>query len=283
MSEERYYTLDDPEHGVTHEQLGTLSPEEQREYMLAWFHRMFEDPANETPYQSSEGGYLYIWGGPYDARDQIESQFHDVASQELMDEVIDEVESNGISDWAPGPGHPDHLRAAEDYYESQEELARFKEAIEQLEAGAMPVFGSAVELKLRTELTGSASEVLELLNSQQPEHGGMGHNRPPIDDGEYALPVDVEAEIREATKAIATEASKANPDALVIAKASNSLTKLKDWGKGKADAAADEFAKHFGKAAGTTAGASFIALLATSLAKLLGLSWDWLLAILPAL
>ena len=31
----------------------------------------FEDPANETPYESSEGGYIYIWGGPYDALEQL--------------------------------------------------------------------------------------------------------------------------------------------------------------------------------------------------------------------
>lgn len=40
-----------------------LSEEEQIDTMVGWFNRMFEDPANSTPYQSAEGGYLYIWGG----------------------------------------------------------------------------------------------------------------------------------------------------------------------------------------------------------------------------
>ena len=33
-------------------------------YLVDWFHYFYEDPANETPYNGREGGYLYIKGGP---------------------------------------------------------------------------------------------------------------------------------------------------------------------------------------------------------------------------
>ena len=45
-----------------------LDREARIEAMVEWFGDNFEDPAQETPYESAEGGYIYIWGGPYDAR-----------------------------------------------------------------------------------------------------------------------------------------------------------------------------------------------------------------------
>jgi hypothetical protein len=43
------------------------SKEDQMELMEEWFRKHFEDPAERTPYESAEGGYIYIWGGPFDA------------------------------------------------------------------------------------------------------------------------------------------------------------------------------------------------------------------------
>lgn len=51
--------------------LEDLSEEEQVEIMRAWFFENFEDPAHRTPYESREGGYIYIWGGPYDAHEEL--------------------------------------------------------------------------------------------------------------------------------------------------------------------------------------------------------------------
>jgi len=33
--------------------------------MADWFLANFENPAECTPYESAEGGYQWIWGGPY--------------------------------------------------------------------------------------------------------------------------------------------------------------------------------------------------------------------------
>lgn len=59
----------------------------------AWFFSNFEDPVNNCPYESGEGGYQYIWGGPYDAREEIEAEFGEVVPQAVIDEVVDELES----------------------------------------------------------------------------------------------------------------------------------------------------------------------------------------------
>lgn len=76
------------------------SLEDQVEAMETWFRENFEDPAQSTPYESAEGGYQWIWGGPYDAREQLESQFGGVYSDEAINELADKL--NGECwEWAP--------------------------------------------------------------------------------------------------------------------------------------------------------------------------------------
>ena len=74
----RYFSENDLETGVTASQLKRLSKVRQHEYALNWFSQYYEDPANQTPYESAEGGYQFIWGGPYDSRDELESEFSGV-------------------------------------------------------------------------------------------------------------------------------------------------------------------------------------------------------------
>lgn len=35
--------------------------------MVSWFQERYKDPANGVPFNSAEGGYQYVHGGPYDA------------------------------------------------------------------------------------------------------------------------------------------------------------------------------------------------------------------------
>ncbi len=72
---QRYYSDEDIERGVTRSELKRMGRERQKEYIRHWFHSNFEDPAQETPYNSREGGYLYIWGGPYNAHDELYGEF----------------------------------------------------------------------------------------------------------------------------------------------------------------------------------------------------------------
>lgn len=43
--------------------------------MVEWFLENYEDPANGVPYESAEGGYIYILGGPYHADDVLSEKF----------------------------------------------------------------------------------------------------------------------------------------------------------------------------------------------------------------
>ena len=75
----------------------------QHTAMRRWFFSRYTDPAMETPYNSAEGGYLYISGGPYEAAEELYARFGDVIDDpdDHIQRVVDDVESEGISEWAP--------------------------------------------------------------------------------------------------------------------------------------------------------------------------------------
>ena len=59
--------------------------------MIAWFFANYEDPANSVPYDSGEGGYLFMDGGPYDAREELTEEFSAEPgfSADKLEEIID--------------------------------------------------------------------------------------------------------------------------------------------------------------------------------------------------
>lgn len=81
-----------------------LNRSEKIAEILHWFHANYVDPAECCPYESREGGYLWIWGGPYDARDEIEEEFGGIASDAIVDEVVERLEDS-CSGWS---GHPSY-------------------------------------------------------------------------------------------------------------------------------------------------------------------------------
>jgi hypothetical protein len=86
----------------------------QHAAMREWFFSHFQDPANDTPYNSGEGGYLYIRGGPYDAAEALYSRFGDFLedSDAVIQGVVEDVESEGVDEWAP-------IDYGDDYYDER--------------------------------------------------------------------------------------------------------------------------------------------------------------------
>lgn len=76
------------------------------DHLVEWFHERYEDPAERTPYVSAEGGYQWIWGGPYDAREVLGDAFPD-ENESVIEAAAKEIESDGLSEWAPRPGYED--------------------------------------------------------------------------------------------------------------------------------------------------------------------------------
>lgn len=67
--------------------------------MVEWFFERFDDPANRLPYETREGGYQWIDGGPYDAREELEDNFSD-EPEDIVQAAVDKIESEGLFDWA---------------------------------------------------------------------------------------------------------------------------------------------------------------------------------------
>lgn len=63
--------------------------------MVDWFYTHYEDPANGVPYESKEGGYQYIFGGPYDPQEELSDEFVN-AEYENIEKAGQEIYSNGF-------------------------------------------------------------------------------------------------------------------------------------------------------------------------------------------
>ncbi|MBI5109377.1 MAG: hypothetical protein HZA62_11570 [Rhodocyclales bacterium] len=81
--------------------------EAQLQMMRDWFFKHFEDPAERTPYESAEGGYIWIWGGPYDAREELDDKFGDSIPEDVIEELADEL-THICWEWAPTPSREDY-------------------------------------------------------------------------------------------------------------------------------------------------------------------------------
>ncbi|WP_455871913.1 hypothetical protein [Serratia proteamaculans] len=107
------------------------SKEDQLEVMRSWFFENFEDPAHSCPYNGREGGYAYIYGGPFDAQEELEMTFGGYIKDNYIEELVDELQyecyewsgnSNNVDDW-----YDDDLYSA--VTSSEEPMVKFEENI----------------------------------------------------------------------------------------------------------------------------------------------------------
>jgi PIN like domain len=62
--------------------------------MMVWFFENYEDPAQGVPFESAEGGYQYVNGGPYNALEELMQQFPDAPEDALL-EAGELIENEG--------------------------------------------------------------------------------------------------------------------------------------------------------------------------------------------
>ena len=115
-----YYASDGE--SVLLEDLPGLGYREQLDVMKTWFRQHYEDPAERTPYESAEGGYIWIWGGPYETREVLGDEFGEIVSENLIDSLVQDLDSECF-EWAPteSPGDYDadfisDIAASSDYH-----------------------------------------------------------------------------------------------------------------------------------------------------------------------
>lgn len=240
MTGNRYWTLDNP-HGWNSEDLESLDRETQTDILEAWFHRNFEDPAENTPHDSSEGGYQWIWGGPHDAEEELQCEFAPLGvSDEVIGEVVEEVTRDGLFLWAPTyDRHEWEDPAAEDWfplpldgavflYPPEEELSR-QNVLERVEA---------LEQRLAS-LEGNPPVVG---SNESP----WATERPPFSTDDYSSIVRAAEHIRRQGEAVEPDQDLLNEEASQLKALAVSLG---HWLRDRLTAGADAFMKVIGAAA----------------------------------
>lgn len=102
--------------------------------LVGWFFERFEDPALRLPYESREGGYQWIYGGPYDAREELEGYFSDEA-EDIIQAAVDEIESDGLTDWAPVASPDDYVDLDDEEPFGEDDLSEIVRELDDLISG----------------------------------------------------------------------------------------------------------------------------------------------------
>ena len=140
----RYYPVGDAEGRLTASQLRHASRDVQIEVMKSWFDENYTDPVDCLPYESAEGGYQFIYGGPYDPSEELRGEFGGVVRDSVIDELASDL-SRVSFEWSGNP----NLYPPDDYvYES---VSPFSSAYEPLGA-ALETFRDIADVKLPSEL-----------------------------------------------------------------------------------------------------------------------------------
>jgi hypothetical protein len=87
----RWYTLKDGKR-ISSRHLGEAERDDQLDAMRRWFHRNYEDPVESCPHDSGEGGYQYIYGGPFDAHEELDAEFGGVVDDEVIEELASDLD-----------------------------------------------------------------------------------------------------------------------------------------------------------------------------------------------
>ena len=230
--------------GIPAETVAAMEPDDQREFMHEWFQSHFVDPADETPHDA-EDGYIYVWGGPYDAADELTEAFGDIVPEPLLLEVIQQIEREG-HEWAP---------------------SSFKQHLDRDPSDWEDIDGKDDEPSRRAQVLQAinvAEAALAKLEPKPATHGGMGHNKPP-ETVAVSLPLTTADfyQIKVEFAVIRMEIANPTPDQKQVEAAHRSLqSKAKtmvDW------FAATEFGKSFNKTLGAAAAGALVTLITHAL------------------
>lgn len=101
---------------ILKEDLVEMDAAQQVKFMRRWFLANYEDPANSMPYISSEGGYIWIDGGPFDAHEELHATFGDFVSEDVIEKLGDELFTE-CHEWATQADWSDELRERFSDYE----------------------------------------------------------------------------------------------------------------------------------------------------------------------
>lgn len=246
MKEVRPFLEDGSQFGISRTAFRRMRKAEKRELMVQWFHENFEDPAERTPYESAEGGYQWIWGGPFDAREELDSKFAGLVPESLIEEVVEEIERDGLTEWAPTPSRDDY-----DEVEPPVDPVSLDVFLDQPNER----YGTPEDHDARVRARAALDQLSEAL--EQPRPIGIGHNRPPAGQEEP----DEIIQLRPALAELRAEFAKPNPAIQLVKRWAeplrNALIACSKWTARKVDKAVDAAATIAGGSAAVALGTHY--------------------------
>ncbi|MCY3674770.1 MAG: hypothetical protein OXH65_00990 [Paracoccaceae bacterium] len=233
-----------------------LTEEEQIKTMVDWFNRMYEDPQIQMPYamdKDSPYNYEYIWGGPYNASEELQVEFSDIANEETIEKATKIVQDqNGIYEWAPSDNHPNMLQLNDEASaEKSVDALTIDEIRQRLSETPVLTIGTKEEIKARKEIFGLISELQSLIAkpSSESAHGGIGHNQPPA---EFEIPTNLSQTININLNVIVKQAEETETDVAKVTDSVDNLqttqNELKDFVKKTKDQVKSQGTKALAKA-----------------------------------
>ena len=114
--------------------LAEMDANDQLKFMREWFLTNYEDPAQSLPYESREGGYIWIDGGPYDPHEELHGKFGEFVPEEVIERLGDELLYE-CREWAAQIDPSDHDPYGFDYIaEPAEYFAEYRLAMDNNQA-----------------------------------------------------------------------------------------------------------------------------------------------------
>lgn len=227
--------------------------------MVEWFNDNFEDPQNELPYDSEEGTFVFLWGGPFDANDMIGDHFANQYDQQWIDAAVEQVVADGVLDWAP-TSHGAFYISPDSELDDGGEIT--------LDGGPEEQ-PAEITARILTRLDELEAKLKEIANGPP----AIGHNQPPDDVGEPPYDEDDQADLEAAVADTREEVQKAEPDKLRLVRAREKFLKIGSavakWVGRKADLAVDESIKATVKALAWGSVATLVLKLADDITALL--------------
>lgn len=144
------------------------------------------------PYESAEGGYQWIYGGPETPEEALGDNFGSVYRGDLIEQAATKItDDSGIYDWSPIPGSD---WAGDDQPEDESPMERRERLAAEIAADAASILQT---LRPLVEIEANARE------DRGDELVGIGHNNPPEPIEELGFPPAFFAEMSRAASEIA--------------------------------------------------------------------------------
>lgn len=99
---------------LSDEELAAEDEATQLEVMRHWFYQHYEDPAESCPHDSGEGGFQFIYGGPYDAWDELNDEFGGVVPDNVIEKLAKKL-ADQCPEWSGIP-KAEHFDDVDEYY-----------------------------------------------------------------------------------------------------------------------------------------------------------------------